>query len=136
MHSFPGQDAIVEEDGHIGPRRHPPRLHRRDATAMVGMNSVIMDGAEVGENAIVAAMTFIKANEKIPARSLVVGTPGRIIREITDQELAWKTEGTQTYQELTRRCLATLRPVEPLTAPESGRKRLTPSSIQPLYKLK
>jgi phenylacetic acid degradation protein len=103
---------------------------------MVGMNSVIMDGAEIGENAIVAAMTFIKANEKIPARSLVVGTPGRNIREITDQELAWKTEGTQTYQELTRRCLTTLHPVEPLIAPEPDRKRLTPSSIQPLYKLK
>jgi phenylacetic acid degradation protein len=135
MHSFPGQDAIVEEDGHIG---HGAILHGCvvGRNAMVGMNSVIMDGAEIGENAIVAAMTFIKANEKIPARSLVVGTPGRIIREITDQELAWKTEGTQTYQELTRRCLTTLHPVLPLTAPEPGRRRLTPSSIQPLYRLK
>jgi phenylacetic acid degradation protein len=135
MHSFPGQDAIVEEDGHIG---HGAILHGCivGRNAMVGMNSVIMDGAEIGENAIVAAMTFIKANEKIPARSLVVGTPGRIIREITDQELAWKTEGTQTYQELTRRCLTTLHLVEPLIAPEPDRKRLTPSSIQPLYKFK
>jgi phenylacetic acid degradation protein len=135
MHSFPGQDAIVEEDGHIG---HGAILHGCivGRNAMVGMNSVIMDGAEIGENAIVAAMTFIKANEKIPPGSLVVGTPGRIIREITSQELAWKTEGTEVYKQLTRRCLTAFHPVEPLTAPEPGRKRLPPSSIQPLYKLK
>ena len=103
---------------------------------MVGMNAVIMDGAEIGECAIVAAMAFVKANLKIPARSLVVGMPARIVRQITEQELQWKTEGTQVYKELTRRCLATLRPVAPLTAPEPGRKRLEPAAVEPLYKIK
>jgi phenylacetic acid degradation protein len=127
MHSFPGQDAIVEEDGHIG---HGAILHGCivGRNAMVGMNAVVMDGAEIGENSIVAAMAFIKANHKIPAKSMVVGTPGRIIREVTDKELAWKTEGTRVYQDLTRRCLETLRPVEPLTAPEPNRLRRTVNS--------
>ena len=135
MHSFPGQDAIIEEDGHVG---HGAVLHGClvGRNAMVGMNAVIMDGAEIGECAIVAAMAFVKANLKIPARSLVMGMPARVIRQITEQELQWKTEGTQVYQQLTRRCLATLRPVAPLTEPEPDRKRLQPAAIEPLYKLK
>jgi phenylacetic acid degradation protein len=135
MHSFPGQDAIVEEDGHIG---HGAILHGCvvGRNAMVGMNAVVMDGAEIGENSIVAAMAFVKANEKIPPRSMVVGAPGRIIREVTDQELIWKTEGTRVYQDLTRRCLQSLKPAEPLTAPEPNRRRLNPACIEPLYKLK
>ena len=135
MHSFPGQDAIIEEDGHVG---HGAVLHGClvGRNAMVGMNAVIMDGAEIGECAIVAAMAFVKANLKIPARSLVVGMPARVVRQITEQELQWKTEGTQVYQQLTRRCLATLRPVAPLTEPEPDRKRLQPAAIEPLYKLK
>ncbi len=135
MHSFPGQDAIIEEDGHVG---HGAVLHGCivGRNAMVGMNAVVMDGAEIGECAIVAAMAFVKANLKIPARSLVVGMPARVIRQVTEQELQWKTEGTQVYKELTRRCLATLRPVAPLTEPEPDRKRLQPAAIEPLYKLK
>ena len=135
MHSFPGQDAIIEEDGHVG---HGAVLHGClvGRNAMVGMNAVIMDGAEIGECAIVAAMAFVKANLKIPARSLVMGMPARVVRQITEQELQWKTEGTQVYQQLTRRCLATLRPVAPLTEPEPDRKRLQPAAIEPLYKLK
>ena len=135
MHSFPGQDAIIEEDGHVG---HGAVLHGClvGRNAMVGMNAVIMDGAEIGECAIVAAMAFVKANLKIPARSLVMGMPARVVRQITEQELQWKTEGTQVYQQLTRRCLATLRPVAPLTEAEPDRKRLQPAAIEPLYKLK
>ena len=135
MHSFPGQDAIVEEDGHIG---HGAILHGCivGRNAMVGMNAVIMDGAEIGECAIIAAMAFVKANQKIPPRSLVMGMPGRVVRQITNEELKWKTEGTQVYQELTRRCIATLRPAKPLAAPEPDRKRLSPADIEPLYKLK
>jgi len=122
-HGFPGTDTIVEEDGHIG---HGAVLHgcvvRRNA--LVGMNAVINDSAEIGESAIVAAMAFVKARMVVPPRTLVAGVPARILRDLTEAELAWKIEATQSYQELARRSRATLRATTPLSAPEPGRKRI------------
>ena len=122
-HGFPGTDTIVEEDGHIG---HGAVLHgcvvRRNA--LVGMNAVINDSAEIGESAIVAAMAFVKARMVVPPRTLVAGVPARILRDLTEAELAWKIEATQSYQELARRSRATLRATSPLAAPEPGRKRI------------
>jgi phenylacetic acid degradation protein len=132
MHGFPNTDTVVEENGHIG---HGAVLHgcRVGRNALIGMNAVVMDGAEVGEESIVAAMAFIKAATKIPPRSLVAGVPARVIRAVTDDEIAWKSQGTATYQELAVRSLRTLRPVEPLTAVEPNRKRLDVSRFEPLY---
>jgi phenylacetic acid degradation protein len=122
MHSFPSFESKVEENGHIG---HGAVLHgcivRRDA--LVGMNSVLMDGAIVGEASFVAAMSFVKAKFEIPPRTLVAGIPAKVVRELTDQEIAWKAQGTAEYQELARVSLATLKEVAPLTAPEPGRQR-------------
>ncbi len=135
MHGFPGTDTIVEEDGHIG---HGAILHscviRRNA--LVGMNAVVNDNAEIGESAIVAAMAFVKAGMIVPPRTLVAGVPARVMRELTAAELAWKVEGTQSYQDLARRSLATMRPAAPLAAPESGRKRIELPELLPLAKLK
>ena len=122
-HGFPSTDTIVEEDGHIG---HGAVLHgcvvRRNA--LVGMNAVINDSAEIGESAIVAAMAFVKARMVVPPRTLVAGVPARILRDLTEAELTWKVEATQSYQELARRSRATLRATAPLAAPEPGRKRI------------
>jgi phenylacetic acid degradation protein len=122
MHSFPSFESRVEENGHIG---HGAVLHgcivRRDA--LVGMNSVLMDGAIVGEASFVAAMSFVKAKFEIPARTLVAGIPAKIVRELTDQEIAWKAQGTAEYQELARVSLATLTECAPLSTAEPGRQR-------------
>jgi phenylacetic acid degradation protein len=122
-HGFPGTDTIVEEDGHVG---HGAVLHgcivRRNA--LIGMNAVINDSAEIGESAIVAAMAFVKARMVVPPRTLVAGIPARVVRELTDTEIAWKIEATQSYQDLARRSLATMRATTPLAAPEAGRKRI------------
>src|SRR6202790_4411066 len=122
MHGFPQTDTVVEEEGHIG---HGAILHgcivRRNA--LVGMNAVINDNAEVGESAIVAAMAFVKAGMIVPPRTLAAGVPANIVRALTPQELAWKVEGTLSYQELTRRSLATMGETEPLPSPESDRPR-------------
>jgi phenylacetic acid degradation protein len=122
-HGFPGTDTIVEEDGHIG---HGAVLHgcivRRNA--LVGMNAVINDSAQIGESSIVAAMAFVKARMVVPPRTLVAGIPARVMRELSDTELAWKVEATQSYQELARRSLATMQPTAPLAAVEPGRKRI------------
>ncbi len=132
MHGFPGTDTVVEENGHVG---HGAVLHgcRIKRNVLVGMNAVVMDGAEVGEDSIVAAMTFIKAKTVVPPRSLVAGTPGRVVREVTDDEIAWKSQGTATYQELAVRSLKTLRPVEPLAAVEPDRRRIDASRFEPLH---
>ena len=136
MHGFPNCDTIVEADGHIG---HGAVLHgcRVGRNAMVGMNAVIMDNAVIGDESIVAALAFVKADMKIPPRSLVAGVPGKIIRELTKQEIEWKTKGTAVYQNLSNRSRMTLRPVDPLTQVEPGRRRLGPiGGFDPLYKVK
>lgn len=97
MHGFPEQDTVVEEDGHIG---HSAILHgciiRRNA--LVGMNAVVIDGAVIGENSIVGASAFVKAKAEMPANYLIVGSPAKAIRELSEQELAWKKQGTHEYQ--------------------------------------
>jgi len=135
MHGFPGTDTIVEEDGHIG---HGAVLHGCivQRNALVGMNAVVNDNAVIGESAMVAAMAFIKAGFVVPPRTLVAGVPGKLVRTLTDQELAWKVEGTQSYQELARRSAATMKATSPLAAPEANRKRIEAVELLPLSVLK
>lgn len=113
IHMFPGVTVYLREGAHIG---HGAIIHGATIgrNCMVGMNSVVMDNAEIGEGSILGALCFVKANEKIPPRSLVVGNPARIIREVSDEMLAWKTEGTKLYQQLPAECRESLRPCEPL----------------------
>lgn len=135
MHGFPGTDTVVEEDGHIG---HGAVLHgcivRRNA--LVGMNSVIMDNAVVGESAIVAAQSFVKAGMEIPARSLAAGVPAKVVRELTEHEMAWKIEGTGVYQQLSRRALATMVETVALAEVEPNRRRLDVGDVKPLIETK
>ena len=135
LHSFPGRDAVVEVDGHIGNGAilHGCRIGRN---SLVGMNSVIMDGAEIGDNSIVGAQAFVKAGTMIPPRSMVVGAPSRILRPVTDQEIAWKTRGTKEYQELAQSCLTGLTPVQPLLQIEPGRQKAAESDAIPLAEVK
>lgn len=123
MHGFPGTDTIVEEDGHIG---HGAVLHGCviGRNALVGMNSVIMDGAVVGESSIVAAMSFVKASMEVPPRTLAAGSPAKVIKELTDKEIDWKSAGTRQYQQLAVRSTETMELVEALTEVESDRPRL------------
>lgn len=131
VHGFPASETSIEENAHIG---HGAVLHgcvvRHDA--LIGMNAVVMDEADVGAEAFVAASAFIRAGMKIPERSLVAGVPAKIIRELSEQEIAWKKEGTLTYQELTQRCLATMREVSPLTELEENRPQLSMAKVKPL----
>jgi phenylacetic acid degradation protein len=134
-HGFPGTDTIIAEEGHIG---HGAILHGCvvERNALIGMNAVINDNAVIGESAIVAAMAFVKARMVVPPRMLVAGVPARIVRELSDTELAWKVEGTQSYQELTRRSLATMRATAPLTDVEPDRKRIDLPELLPLSAVK
>jgi phenylacetic acid degradation protein len=131
LHGFPSTDTIVEDDGHVG---HGAILHgcivRRNA--LIGMNAVINDNAVIGESAIVAAMAFVKAGMNVPPRTLVAGVPAKVVRDVTAEELAWKIEGTQSYQDLTRRSLATMVETEALERAEADRRRIELPELLPL----
>jgi phenylacetic acid degradation protein len=123
MHGFPGTDTVVETNGHIG---HGAVLHGAivKRNAMVGMNAVVMDEAVVGESAVVAACAFVKAGMVIAPRSLAAGVPAKVLRPLTDEEIAWKESGTRTYHELAVRSRTTMREVAPQTAVEPNRPRI------------
>lgn len=124
IHMFPGITMVLEAGAHIG---HGAIIHGATIgrNSLVGMNAVIMDEVEIGEECIIGALTFIKSGEKIPRRSLVAGNPGKIIREVSDDMIAWKTEGTRLYQQLPEMCRNSLIPIT-LEDIESG--RFTPAS--------
>ena len=113
VHMFPGKSIVLKESAHVG---HGAIIHGANLgkNCLIGMNSVIMDDAEIGDESIVGAMAFVKAETKIPKRSLVVGNPARVIKEVSDDMLAWKSKGTQLYQQLPADCHESLKEVEPL----------------------
>lgn len=129
MHTFPGKDCIVERDGHIG---HGAVLHgcHIGTNAMVGMKAVIMDDAVIGESSIVGATAFVASNFQCPPRSLVIGVPAKIKRELSEKEVEWKTRGTFEYQQLVGRCHASLVKTEALTEPEADRGRIEPGDYE------
>ena len=113
VHMFPGKSIVLKESAHIG---HGAIIHGATIgrNVLVGMNTVIMDVAEIGDESIIGAMAFVKAKTIIPNRSLVVGNPAKVIKQVSDEMIAWKTKGTQLYQQLPADCHETLREVEPL----------------------
>ena len=113
IHMFPGITVVLEEGAHIG---HGAVIHgaRIGKNSLIGMNSVIMDEVEIGEECIVGALSFVKAGEKIPRRSLLAGNPAKILKEVSDEMVTWKTKGTQLYQTLPASCHESLKAVEPL----------------------
>jgi phenylacetic acid degradation protein len=113
IHMFPGVTVVLERGAHIG---HGAIVHgaRIGANALIGMNAVIMDNALVGAGCIVGALCFVPAEMQIPPRKVVVGNPAKIVKDVSDEMLAWKTEGTALYQALPARLHATLEACEPL----------------------
>ncbi len=113
VHMFPGVTVRLQEGAHVG---HGAIIHgaQLGKNCMIGMNSVIMDEAEIGEGSIIGALSFVKARAIIPARSLAVGNPAKVIKEVSDEMLAWKTKGTQLYQQLPGELHEHLKACEPL----------------------
>lgn len=113
LHMFPGLSVVLRTAAHIG---HGAVIHGAEIgrNVLIGMNSVVMDKVNIGENSIIGALSFLKSGEQIPPRSLVVGNPARIIREVSEDMINWKTEGTKLYQQLPRACFDSLEACEPL----------------------
>lgn len=121
IHMFPGITITLKESAHIG---HGAIIHGANIgrNSLVGMNAVIMDNAEVGDECIIGALCFVPAKMIIPNRSLVVGNPAKIIKEVSDDMINWKTEGTKLYQALPNELYKSLRAVEPLREVPKDRK--------------
>ena len=113
IHMFPGVTVVLEENAHIG---HGAIIHgaRIGRDTLVGMNAVLMDRVVIGAECVIGSLAFVAADTIIPDRSVVVGSPAKIVKQVSDQMLDWKKEGTRLYQKLPSDCFATLRPCEPL----------------------
>ena len=124
IHMFPGVTVMLKESAHIG---HGAIIHGATVgkNCLVGMNAVIMDNVQLGDECIVGALTFIKADEIIPARSVVVGNPHKIIKEVTTEMIAWKTEGTKLYQQLPGEMYKSWKACEPLREIPANMKQQT-----------
>ena len=115
VHMFPGVTVMLKENAHIG---HGAIIHGATIgkNCLVGMNSVIMDNAELGDESIVGALSFVKAGKKFPPRTLLAGNPAKIISQVSDDMIAWKSDGTKLYQQLPAEMHAYWRECEPLRA--------------------
>lgn len=113
IHMFPGVTVLLKEGAHIG---HGAVIHGATIgkNCLVGMNAVIMDNVILADECIVGALSFIKADEAFEARSLIVGNPAKKIKDVTDEMIKWKTEGTALYQQLPKEMFKTLQACEPL----------------------
>ena len=113
IHMFPGVTVVLEESAHIG---HGAIIHGAHIgrNCLVGMNAVIMDRVELGAECIVGALAFIKEGMEIPERKLLVGNPATIVKDVSDDMIKWKTEGTKLYQKLPGELHDTLKECEPL----------------------
>ena len=113
IHMFPGKSMVLKAGAHIG---HGAIIHGANigANSMVGMNAVIMDDVNIGDECIIGALAFVKAGMQIPNRKIVVGNPAAIIKDVSDEMIEWKTKGTALYQKLPAECYESLKAVEPL----------------------
>lgn len=120
IHMFPGVTTVLNEGAHIG---HGAVIHggQIGKNSLIGMNAVIMDNVEIGEGCIVGALTLVTTKTVVPPRKVVVGNPGKVVNDVTDEMLKWKTQGTAIYGQLSANCHETLKSCEPLREVEPNR---------------
>lgn len=113
IHMFPGTIVWLKESAHVG---HGAVIHGATLgkNCLIGMNSVIMDNAEIGDECIVGALSFVAAEMKFKNRKVIVGNPAKEIKNVSEEMIKWKTEGTKLYQQLPAECRASLHACEPL----------------------
>jgi len=118
IHMFPGTTVMIEEGAHLG---HGCIVHGASIgkNVLIGMNAVIMDDAQIGENSIIGALSFVKAEMVIPNRKVVAGNPAKIIKDVSDEMISWKTNGTELYQKLPYVCHTHLKKTTSLKSPEN-----------------
>ena len=129
LHSFPDKDCHLEAYSHVG---HGAILHgcHIGKNSLIGMNSVVMDDAKIGAESIVAACSFVRTGFECESRSMLMGVPAIVTRNVTDKELNWKETGTGEYVQLAARFANSLRITVPLSEVEIDRPRYQESDHQ------
>lgn len=124
IHMFPGVKVVLHEGAHIG---HGAIIHGGTIgrNCLVGMNAVVMDEVQLGEECIVGALAFLPEGSAWERRKVIVGNPARAVKDVSDEMIAWKTEGTRLYRSLPAQLHATLRPCEPLREPDRSKPPAT-----------
>ena len=122
IHMFPGTTVTLNRNAHVG---HGAIIHGATlgSNCLIGMNSVIMDDAVIGDNSIVGALSFVQTKSKIPDNQLAVGNPAKVIRELSKEQIEWKTKGTEYYQRLPKDCVDGLKECNPLKSVEKNRPK-------------
>lgn len=122
IHMFPGRDVLLKEGAHIG---HGAIIHGATVgrDCLIGMNAVLLDNAVLEDECIVGALSLVKADEKFPARSLIVGNPARVVRTVSDEMIKWKADGTRLYQSLPAEMKSSWKACEPLTQIPANRPK-------------
>lgn len=120
IHMFPGVTVTLHESAHIG---HGATIHGATigANSLIGMNAVVMDHANIGNGSIIGALAFIPEGMAIPDRKVAVGNPAKVIKDVTDEMLQWKSEGTAWYQRLPEQMRKTWKECDPLREIPPGR---------------
>lgn len=120
IHMFPGTTVTLKKGAHIG---HGAIIHGGTIgeNCLIGMNSVIMDDVIMEAECIIGALSFVPAKMHLPKRSLAVGNPAKIVKEVSDEMIAWKTQGTALYQALPADCHASMKACEPLREIDENR---------------
>ena len=126
IHMFPGVTVLLKEAAHIG---HGAIIHGASIgrNCLIGMNAVIMDNVQLGDECIVGALTFIKADEIFESRSLIVGNPAKKIKEVSDDMINWKSAGTELYQQLPKEMKEHWKECEALTSVPANREVIYPA---------
>jgi len=108
IHTFPGKPAMIHPDVHVG---HGCILHGCEvcSNVFVGMGSVVSGGVKINSRCLIGAGSFIPFGKEIPENSLVMGSPARVIKEVSREQLEQISNGLSIYQDLTRRHLESLK---------------------------
>ncbi|MDR6123388.1 carbonic anhydrase/acetyltransferase-like protein (isoleucine patch superfamily) [Bacillus sp. SLBN-46] len=96
IHLYEGFPVIIEDDVTVG---HNVILHgcKIGKRSIIGMGSTLLDNVEVGEECIIGANTLLAGGIKIPPRSLVLGSPGKVVRELTEKDLQMLQMSSEHY---------------------------------------
>jgi carbonic anhydrase/acetyltransferase-like protein (isoleucine patch superfamily) len=113
IHMFPGVTVTLEKSAHVG---HGAIIHgaHLGKNCLIGMNAVVMDNVKVGNESIIGAQSFVPEGMEIPDRKIAVGNPAKVVKDVTDEMIQWKTKGTELYQQLPKELHDTLKECEPL----------------------
>ena len=98
VHTDPGCPAIIGKNVTVG---HLVMLHGCviEDDCLIGIGSTILNKAKIGKNSIIGANALVTENKVIPERSLVLGSPGKIVRQVTDEEIEHIKENAKEYIE-------------------------------------